>query len=93
MRADGCRGWSAEAQYGYLAAALQGLGVATSAGRLGVSFGVPAVTGEGTVPAASPDGMLGQGVSEKQLQIRAHSELMHIRKVPSAFGLAILYFC
>ena len=45
-----------------------------------MSFGVPAVTGEGTVPAASPDGMLGQGVSEKQLQIRAHSELMHIRK-------------
>jgi hypothetical protein len=32
--------------------------VATSAGRLGMSFGVPAATGEVTVLAVSPNGML-----------------------------------
>jgi len=49
------RSWSGEAR--------RGRRVATSAARLGPSFGAPAVTGEATVPAAFRDGMLRHGLS------------------------------
>jgi hypothetical protein len=53
------RSWLGEARRcGYLVKVPLGLRAATSAGRLGMSVGVPAATGEGTVLAVSPNGML-----------------------------------